>query len=52
MTDYDAILNNPLCTILDEDTLKESTREFQEEGQMIQTDEIIKLVTWEEKKLL
>jgi len=52
MEEYDEVLNDPLCTIIDEETIKESEREYQDEGQMIQTDEIVKLVTWEEKQLL
>lgn len=53
IAEYDAILNNPLCSILNE--RKEKLREevFDGEGNLVRANEhIVLVVTWEEKTLL
>lgn len=48
---YDAILNNPLCKIIQERQIKRTVMEFGEEGQMTGKEEFqILVVTWEEKE--
>ena len=49
LADYDAILSNPLCSIINEQ--KEKLRQEQyDEGKLVHSEEhVIKVVTWEEK---
>ena len=48
--EYDSIINNPLCTILEKS--KEKLRDEEQEGETRRvTERIVLLVTWQEKKL-
>jgi len=52
LKEYDAILNNPLCSIISERPEKLTTKHFDDEGNLSsQDDRLIKLVTWEVKVL-
>jgi hypothetical protein len=52
LADYQAILNNPLCTIITERQIKKVERDYNE-GQIVGSTEFIYLVvTWEERTLL
>lgn len=53
LEEYDAILNNPLCKIINERQIKKTLREYGEEGHIVSSeDRIILVVTWEEKEPL
>lgn len=53
MADYDEIINNPLCVVLNERKEKLSNKEFDGEGKMISLEEhVILVVTWEEKDIV
>lgn len=50
--DYEGVLNDPLCTIISDRTIKHTTREYQD-GQIAEsTEQVYLVVTWEEKTLL
>lgn len=50
--EYEAIINNPLCTVTDKLVEKEKTQEYNDKGNLIrQQDVIYFLVHWEEKIL-
>ena len=53
IADYDAVLNDPLCTILDK--VKEKLRDEERDGDTGRTisvkERLVFLVTWEVKKL-
>lgn len=52
MDEYEEVLNNPLCTITDKVLEKEKRQEYNDNGNLIQQQEIIYfLVHWEEKLL-
>lgn len=52
MQEYDEILNDPLCSIISERKEKVNETTFNEEGRPdFSRDEIILVVTWEEKFL-
>ncbi len=52
LTEYDKILNDPLCTILSEKKEKLKLEEYDNEGNMIHMEEkIILVVTWDQKVL-
>lgn len=50
--EYDAILNNPLCTVVESRIEKLTEREFGEEGQTMSNDRLIRIITWKQKELL
>jgi len=54
MTEYEDILNNPLCTIISEKLEKVREEEFNEDtGRIARTTEtLFKLVVWDEKSLV
>lgn len=53
LKDYDAIMNNPLCSVVKEIKEKITEKFFNEEGGLLSTqDKIALVVTWEEKSLL
>ncbi len=53
LDEYDAILNNPLCSIIHSKNEKLTTRHFDDEGQILsQDDTLIIVITWEEKELV
>ena len=53
LKEYDAILNNPLCTIIREIKEKLSTKHFDDEGKpTYQDDKLVLVVTWQEKALM
>lgn len=52
MTEYEVILNNPLCTILEKEHITKKEKFFSEEGVPVQSNEIpYILVHWEEKDI-
>lgn len=52
LQDYDDILNNPLCSVVEKRTEKLTTKEFSEGEVSSQNDRVILVVTWREKKLI
>lgn len=50
MTEYDDIMNDPLCTILIREKIKETETTYEGESQT-KTDSWFYLVTWEERRL-
>lgn len=52
LREYDKILNNPLCTIINERKEKLNLTTFSEEGRPESSeDNVVLVVTWEEKFL-
>jgi hypothetical protein len=53
LEEYDKVLSNPLCTVIDSKREKITDREMGEEGRIISmNDRIVMVVTWKEKTLL
>lgn len=52
MREYEGIMNNPLCTIVESKIEKLTEREFGEEGQTMSNDRLLRIITWKEKELL
>lgn len=53
LMEYDSILSNPLCLVIDTKEEKISERELGEEGRIVSmNDRIVMRVTWKEKTLL
>lgn len=52
MLAYDAVLNNPLNTILSERKEKLTTKTFDAEGGGTEDSTVVLVVTWEEKVLI
>jgi hypothetical protein len=53
LKDYDWVLNNPLCSIIEAITEKISDRSIGGEGEpTIINDRIVRIVSWKEKVLL
>lgn len=53
LSNYDAILNNPLCVFISEKDEKISDREMGSEGNIVAIhDRMVKVVTFKEKSLL
>lgn len=52
MAEYQKIVNDPLCAILDRQTEKISEKDFDGEGNMMSLREyVVWVVTWDEKTL-
>ena len=50
MKEYEEVLNNPLCTIVEKITEKEKDQEYNDRGNLIRQREILYfLVHWEER---
>lgn len=53
LKEYDQILSNPLCVVIDNKREKISDREMNEEGRILSmNDRIVMVVTWKKKRLL
>jgi hypothetical protein len=51
--EYDVILNDPLCTLLEEKYEKVTEREMGDEGRIMSIQErLVKVVTYKRKRLL
>jgi len=52
LCEYNAILNNPACTIIKEVREKITERHFDADGKIVATEErLLLVVSWQEKKL-
>ena len=52
LADYNAILNNPSCTIIKEVREKVTEKHFEDGKVIASNDRLLLVVTWQEKKLL
>lgn len=53
LAEYDKILNNPLCTVLEKKNEKLREEHYGDEGALISAIEhVVFVVTWKEKSLL
>lgn len=51
MAEYEDILNNPLCSIIESTKEKLKTKEFADGEAVSEEDELIMVIVWEEKVL-